>query len=85
MKSKLFEQVLEECNFANLPSKYEDSVKKASVELGFTFSKVGKDLFEIVCEREKTKDILEKFKEAELKDPIYGGIFDKFRLKFKCN
>ena len=30
MESKLFEQVLKECNFANLPSKYDEPMKAST-------------------------------------------------------
>lgn len=82
MKSKLFEQVLEECHFADLPSMYDDTMENTSKSVGFHYKKVGKDLFEISCEKDKTKKILSLFPEAETRDLVEGQDFDKFKLKF---
>ena len=42
------EQVLKECHFADLPSKYDEPMKEASKSIGFHFDKVGKDCFKIL-------------------------------------
>lgn len=82
MKSKLFEQVLEECHFADLPSMYDDTMKNTSKSAGFLYKKAGKDMFEITCKKEKTEHILSLFPEAEIRDLVEGQEFDKFKLKF---
>jgi len=83
MKSKLFEQVLKECNFANLPSKYDESMKEASKSIDFHFDKVGKDCFKISIKKEKYQEILKRFPEAEVRDLVEGEEFSLFKLKFK--
>jgi hypothetical protein len=83
MKSKLFEQVLKECNFANLPSKYDESMKEASKSIDFHFDKVGKDCFKISVKKEKYQEILKRFPEAEVRDLVEGEEFNLFKLKFK--
>ena len=57
MESKLFEQVLKECNFANLPSKYDEPMKEASKSIDFHFDKVGKDCFKISVKKEKYQEV----------------------------
>lgn len=83
MKSKLFEQILKECNFANLPSKYDEPMKEASKIIDFHFDKVGKDCFKISIKKEKYQEVLKLFPEAEVRDLIEGEEFNLFKLKFK--
>ena len=83
MKSKLFEQILKECNFANLPSKYDEPMKEASKSIDFHFDKVGKDCFKISIKKEKYQEVLKLFPEAEVRDLIEGEEFNLFKLKFK--
>ena len=83
MKSKLFEQVLEECHFANLPSKYDEPMKEASKSIGFYFDKVGKDCFKITVKKDKYQEVLKCFPEAEIRDFVEGDEFNLFKLKFK--
>lgn len=83
MKSKLFEQILKECNFANLPSKYDEPMKEASKSIDFHFDKVGKDCFKISIKKEKYQEVLKLFPEAEVRDLIEGDEFNLFKLKFK--
>ena len=83
MKSKLFEQILKECNFANLPSKYDEPMKEASKTIDFHFDKVGKDCFKISIKKEKYQEVLKLFPEAEVRDLIEGEEFNLFKLKFK--
>ena len=83
MKSKLFEQILKECNFANLPSKYDEPMKEASKSIDFHFDKVGKDCFKISIKKEKYQEVLKLFPAAEVRDLIEGEEFNLFKLKFK--
>ena len=83
MKSKLFEQVLKECNFANLPSKYDESMKEASKSIDFHFDKVGKNCFKISIKKDKYQEVLKRFPEAEVRDLVEGEEFNLFKLKFK--
>lgn len=83
MKSKLFEQVLKECNFANLPSKYDESIEEASKSIDFHFDKVGKDCFKISIKKDKYQEVLKRFPEAEIRDLVEGEEFNLFKLKFK--
>lgn len=83
MESKLFEQVLKECNFANLPSKYDEPMEEASKSIDFHFDKVGKDCFKISVKKEKYQEILKRFPEAEVRDLTEGEEFNLFKLKFK--
>ena len=83
MKSKLFEQILKECHFADLPSKYDEPMKEASKSIGFHFNKVGKDCFKISIKKEKYQEILKRFSEAEVRDLTEGEEFNLFKLKFK--
>lgn len=83
MKSKLFEQVLKECHFADLPSKYDEPMREASKSIGFHFNKVGKDCFKISIKKEKYQEILKRFSEAEVRDLTEGEEFNLFKLKFK--
>ena len=83
MKSKLFEQVLEECHFADLPSKYDEPMKEASKSIGFHFDKVGKDCFKITVKKDEYQEVLKRFPEAEIRDFVEGDKFNLFKLKFK--
>ena len=83
MKSKLCEQVLKECHFADLPSKYDEPMREASKSIGFHFNKVGKDCFKISIKKEKYQEILKRFSEAEVRDLTEGEEFNLFKLKFK--
>ena len=83
MKSKLFEQVLEECHFADLPSKYDEPMKEASKSIDFHFDKVGKDCFKITVKKDKYQEVLKCFPEAEIRDFVEGDEFNLFKLKFK--
>lgn len=82
MKSKLFEQVLEECNFANLPSEYDEPMKEASAKLDFHYDKVGKDCFKISVLKERYQEVLNYFPEGEIKDLVEGDKYNLFKLKF---
>lgn len=82
MKSKLFEQILKECNFANLPSKYDEPMKEASKNINFHFDKVGKDYFKISVRKEKFQEILNQFPEGKVEDLIEGEEYNSFKLKF---
>ena len=73
MKSKLFEQVLKECHFADLPSKYDEPMREASKSIGFHFDKVGKDCFKITDQKDKYQENNKCFTDTEIRDIVTGN------------
>ena len=77
MNSKLFESIvkLNECHFAELPSDLDEPMKNASKEIGFFYSKIGKDAYKIIIKKSKKNDFLEEFTGYEIESFKEGDLY----------